>query len=615
MNDNSSGGITFTSLMANWPTHIHPVVRANQRTAFEFLPNHPQAIIELGTGEGKTEIQYTMLRAAQAARMHPLFLVVPNKPILYQTLGRFPGAFTPVLGRNEHPCFYYEEDEEKLTLETSVGQTTYRADEVPCSLLRDCPHRVDLKTGQTLEDGAAPCPYLWHTHQAMKAPIVLCTMAYYLFAQLFTKRWEQPELLVIDEAHRFADVVRNCLSYEITDYHLGRAVKLLERLGADESKVVDKFLKKMIHFVKRKPAHKPTLLEDRELIELVTILEEIDASALERKLTKAIKEGAIDAKDEVETLKKVETLVRNIARYIHSIEYSLEAGDRGRLNYTYSFYTDEKEDGKHVQYRLVIKSHYVAPLIKRILGTRTVAMSATIGNPDIFSWETGIRGDFLSIPASLPAKNARIYMPLDTPNLAMKARKPGDVKRWLRNIAKACTDLGKKKIRSLVVVVSNEERDLFMKVAAEEGLDAISYGNGVTARQAVEAFRDKGQGTTLVGTEANYGEGIDLPRQIAPVIFSWRPGYPPPDDPATKFEERRFGKQRWMLWNWRVSIRALQVRGRNLRGPEDLGVTIFISQQYRNFVFASLPQELRKYYDGDKSFSDSVTDAAVVALS
>ena len=123
------------------------------------------------------------------------------------------------------------------------------------------------------------------------------------------------------------------------------------------------------------------------------------------------------------------------------------------------------------------------------------------------------------------------------------------------------------------------------------------------AKQFREGIRD-----VLVGTESNYGEGVDLPKGVAPVIFYYRPSYPRPDDPASVFEERRFGGQRWQVWNWRVIIGLLQVRGRNIRSVEDTGVTFLISQQFRRFAFGSLPEWLKPAYVGNKTFEECVKD-------
>jgi Rad3-related DNA helicase len=178
----------------------------------------------------------------------------------------------------------------------------------------------------------------------------------------------------------------------------------------------------------------------------------------------------------------------------------------------------------------------------------------------------------------------------------------------MRRIARVAKKLANNGIRSLHVTVSNEEREKLLALMNEEGVKAISYGNGVTAKQAAIRFKD-GEGDALVGTMSNFGEGVDLPRQTAPAIFVLRPGYPPPDDPRTQFEERRYGNNRWAIWNWRVMLSVLQVRGRNIRSEDDLGVTFFISQQFRRSVFASLPQTLQVSYKGDLTLDQCVKEA------
>ncbi|HXK31523.1 MAG TPA: DEAD/DEAH box helicase family protein, partial [Candidatus Paceibacterota bacterium] len=94
-------------------------------------------IIESGTGTGKTAVEYTLLRAAEAKGGKTLFLITPNKTLVDQIRKEFPGLKV-ALGRNEHPCLYYPDEE-------------LRADEIPCSLLQDCPHRVNQETGATHE--------------------------------------------------------------------------------------------------------------------------------------------------------------------------------------------------------------------------------------------------------------------------------------------------------------------------------------------------------------------------------------------------------------------------------------------------------------------------------
>lgn len=572
-----------------------------------FIVEHGSATIEGPTGSGKTAVEEAVLKAAEFQGISPCFLIAPNKTIVQHLLNEIPDAKT-ALGRHDYPCVY----------PAYVQRTPLpMADEIPCLSL-DCRSRVNRETGQTQEEGAPPCPYYLAKFSAKQGGTVLSTMAFYLFNNLFKKKEDVPEgALVIDEVHRIAEVFRNALSYEVTDYHLSRSIQLLERIGAEEADVLKEFLEAMKKIAKNKSERDGVLLEAPEIKKLITILQEIDARELRKKVKQAVREGMVDPVEDMTTLKRLEVLTYDIPRYIHSFEYSLPGEEResegvskrgGPLNYTCAYYAQELGEHKRVQHKLVIKCYYVAPLIRKILPPLTVSFSATIGDPEIFGYETGIRAPFLSLESSFQVDHTRVYLPKDTPNLAVNERNKRDLTQVLRKIAKACKRFFNKGIRSLVVTVSNLEREKFLMLAAEEGVNAISYGNGVTAKEAAQQFKN-GQGSTLVGTAANYSEGIDLPRQTAPVIFFLRPGYPNPRDPSTIFEEQRFGGQRWAIWNWRVMQQAMQVRGRNIRLHTDVGVTIFISQQFRRILFGALPPWLQKAYRNQFTFEQVLDDA------
>lgn len=611
----SPQGVEQLNFLDFFPHQKYPKILTNQKQQLDILsekyrPGRSNVFIfESPTGSGKTAVEYTIAKAIEETQGGPVFIITPNKTLVQQISTLHPDVKV-AYGRHEHPCLYYEIKEmlNPRYVSELYAKPNLRADEIPCLTLKDCPHRVHQVTGDTYENGAFRCPYYQQKFEAKQGGIVVSTMAFYLFTQLFSKEFPRPHVLVIDEAHQIARVVRSCLSYEITDYHLGRSSELLEKIEAhDEANQLKAFYKKMIHIIKRKPSRKNTMLDDSELQELIDVLKRINTTALEMQIQQAIKQGKINVKEDRETLKKIEELIHDIWRYLLSFELSLETEERNPLNYTYAYYKEEKEGKEKAQYRLVIKAYYVAPLIRKILSPFTVAFSATIGDADIYGFETGIRGQFESFGSDFPVENTRIFMPSDTPNLAMKERKKGQPTRILREMVKTCKRFAKKGLRSLVVLVSNAELDKFKMLSQEEGLDSISYGNGISPKDAALSFKE-GNGDVLVGTVANYGEGVDLPKQIAPIIFFLRPAYPSPHDPATIFEEKRFRNMRWALWNWRVMMEALQVRGRNIRSAKDLGVTFFISQQFRRFVYASLPHWLSKAYVRDKTFDECVEE-------
>lgn len=570
-------------------------------------------IVESGTGTGKTAVEYAIPRAIEALGGKTLFIITPNKTLVDQIKNEFP-ELKVALGRNEHACLYYHDNKAELNTEfvekLRAERLEPRADEIPCVFLQDCPHRVNQETGQTLEPGAHPCPYYQQKYEAKQGGIVLATMSFYLFTRLFSREFEKPDCLIIDEAHRIADVVRHSLSYDITDYHIEQLVELLRRIKSEEADKLEVFLKVMKRITKRKkPAGKQILLKDEEIARLIDTLKPINGRAIAADMKQALRDGLIDRRADRAKLKKLETVSMSIRRYIHTLEYCMTGPNDNPLNYVCAFYEDELAEDKRVQYKLVIKCFYVAGLVRAILGNFNVALSATIGNKEVFGYETGITGPTLSVPSPFSADKARIYVPSDTPNLAVKNVGKGQKSRVIRRMVRTAKHFANRGQRSLFVTISNDERELIMATAQEEGLKALSYGNGVTAREMAVRFRD-GEGEALVGTAANYAEGVDLPKQIAPVIWFLRPGYPPLDDPLTQFEEKRFGGRRWQRWQWKVIIQMLQVRGRNIRSTQDIGVTFLISQQFKKFTFGSLPDELaNKAYRGQLTFDECVKDA------
>jgi Rad3-related DNA helicase len=577
--------LSYEYLLSCFPIDRYPDIKPAQYSALQAIAEtRGSALLELPTGTGKTAVGYTFLKALDQLRLGPLFYIVPTKALVDQVATMHPDLQV-TYGRHEYDCLYYQPEK-------------FKADEIPCLTLTDCPYRVDQETGETFGVGVAPCPYYLAKYHAKQSKIVVCTASFYLFTQLFSREFDLPAGLVIDEAHQMANVMRNALSYEITDWNLRRSIDLLVKLGAEEeSWELEQFLKTMVQILRKKPQSTLTILSDEEIWELMNYVSQIDADSIRKKIGQAISSGLLDPFADRDFLKQLESITLNLKRYVRSLDYSTETEHRNPLNYvTYAY--SEKEvmaDNQRVQYRLIIRAYYVAPLVKKLLAPQTVAYSATIGDPGTFSYETGIKLPFISLPGTFPTDNTRVLMPNDTPNLATRVKIRQEPTKVLRRIAQTCHDLQSKQIRALVVVVSNREKNRFVSLCQEEAVDVISYDETMTPRQAVNRFKS-GEGSVLVGTTANYGEGLDLPEETVPVIFFLRPGYPNPRDPVVQFEERRFGNQRWQVWNWRVMIEALQVRGRNVRSADDRGVTIFISQQFRRFLYGSLPTWLKPAY-------------------
>lgn len=587
-----------------FPSDIYPSVLANQESAFEFIAeSNGSATLQLPTGSGKTAIGFTHLRKLEREGKGPLFYIVPNKTLVDQVHELHPEA-KKMYGRNEYPCIYYQDRE-------------VTAEESPCSFL-DCPHRVCQETGETREAGVNPCPYYQDKYIAKQGGIVVCTFSFYLFSVFFNREWGEPAGLVIDEAHQIAKVMRQSLSHTISEKHLDSSVDFLNRLGfTKEANIVNRFAMAMRKSIENSIDKNAVLVETDDIKAMLKILDGIKVNDFQEDIRAAIRNSGVANEDKnLAIIKQLEVLTRDLVRYYRALRFAIPLMQgkktiRNPLNYIYGHLEQVRGKSKRVEdVRLYIKSYLVAPLIRKMLASSTVAYSATIGkDASIFTIETGIDLPFFSLGSDFPSKNTRIFLPKDAANLARNGRNRREPAMTIRKIARTAKRFAEKGIRSLVVVVSNQELDKFLMMAREEGLNAISYyKTDLRPREAAQLFKD-GEGDVLAGTVANYGEGLDLPSGIAPVIFFLRPAYPSPNDPTTVFEERRFGGERWKMWNWRVMLEALQVRGRNVRSSTDVGVVFFMSAQFRRFVRPSLPEWLEKAYSDDKNFDQCVEEA------
>lgn len=582
--------------------------RSLQADAAAFYDKHGKALFEIPTGEGKTAIGIMILRAKAAEKLDaPLFYVTPTKTQVEQIVTMFPQDTVMMLGRAEYPCLYY----------TTRGQQV-TAQESPCYMLK-CGHRVNQETGMTEEDGVEPCHYFQQKFVALRrskeGSIIVTTHAFFLMNRAMVANWrdEEPAMVVVDEVHRLPEVARSIFEHSLTDYHMMRAARLVKPIDAAASLKLLEFVRAFRRIARKRPAVTPSLLKDDELQALMKLLDGFDADKLERGIRQAVRGGSINPLEEKDELKLLENLTRTIPRLLKSLKYAIETEEHRPLNYVVAFYYKKddprfKDGKKKAHYHLTIKSYFVAPVIKLAVGRKFVGMSATIGDPKIFGYQTYLKPPFKSFPSSFDVTKTKIFLPVDAYDLSTKNRFRNDLKKTLKRIVVTARQFSEAGHRSLVVVISDAERLQFLEIATEEKLDTVSYGNGVRPRDAAGLFV-RGQGRALVGTAANYAEGVDLPKGIAPVIFFLRPGYSPPDDPEAQFEKRRFGNSVWGLWNHRVMMQALQIRGRNIRNLDDIGVTFFMSSQFQRFLQAALPEWLKPAYVGHRKLADCVGEA------
>jgi Rad3-related DNA helicase len=598
-------------LEASFP---HDEIRPEQAKALKFIAEHPEGcIIEATTGSGKTAIGWATLKAAERMGQKGLVYVTPTKAQAEQVMKGYAKSGNKVamtvLGRAEYECLYYQ----------GLSETPVNADQSPCYML-DCGHRVDQETGETEDEGEEPCPYYQAKFEAkqslMAGGIVVTTTAFYLMNRLLVAGWRDAAVaqIVVDEAHSLPNIARHIFDQTVTDWHLKRVADIVELVSEEEADKLRNFYQAFMAMVMKKPSQEATLLKDEQIEKLADLLKEINVTAVEKGVRSAIRSGAIDPVKDRDALRVLTNFIPGVRRMIRSLQYSLEKSTRRPLNYVVAFHYKKDdpaftESKKKARYYLTVKSYYVAPIIRKVFSGPAVLLSATIGNPAIYGFESGMKQPFIALESTFSAAKTRLFQPRDMPNLSFSKREEKDLKHALRDIVRAAKRFADAGHRSLIVVVSEAERKRVLTRAVDNQLDMLSYDKeqGVSAREAARRFKE-GEGSCLVGTAAQYGEGIDLPNGICPVIFFLRPSFPSPKDPIAQFEERRFGEQRWAIWRYRAVLQALQVRGRNIRSAGDVGVCFFISAQFRDFVSGALPGWLRPAYKTKETFEQNIRE-------
>ncbi|MBX4200501.1 DEAD/DEAH box helicase family protein [Candidatus Parcubacteria bacterium] len=628
-------------LLSHFPlTDKITVPRPIQRDAMRALAEG-KWLQQLPTGTGKTALEYAAASYA-LSKLEPgetVVWIAPSRAVVAQIKEEHPDVRV-VFGQHDHVCPWAHEgfeEEPKNPVQRhelpvlAANPDVPRVDEVPYMFHKNCPHYVDQKTGQVKDPSAVPCPYYQQTYEAKKGGgIVVMTMSAYTYIMLFGNKQDgdvyqtaygRVPVLIVDEAHQWPDVIRYTLSYTISNYHVSQAIALLERIHAPEAPILRRFLEAMneiAHSEDRQP-DREYLLEGDQIEKLLEILDEIEPGIIEGERRRAaIEAGHLKMPTDFRAVRDLERLTRDLRRYGHTMRFGIPVKNdddeviRRPLNYTCSFF-QIKKGRERVEYLLRLHCHYVAGLIiKRLAPPTTLCFSATIGqNADHFRYETGLRLQMHSAPSPFPATNRRIMVPCDVDDLSRKQDMSGKKKRrTLRAIANGCARLAEQDIRSLVLLVSNKEREQCIAFCEQAGLEVVTYNGHMPAKEAARLFKD-GQGQVLIGCMAHYGTGLDLPDGLAGALWLLRPGYPDPESAVAQFEQQRYGKGAWVRTRARVVLQTLQALGRNIRSKDCKGVSLLMSEGFRELVFHNLPPELQAHgvYIGDRDLEECLGEA------
>ncbi len=447
---------------------------------------------------------------------------------------------------------------------------------------QDCPSAGHCSFGQT-------CFVEMARARARTAQVVVMNSALFalgLRIGVATTRWSvipEFDVLVVDEAHRFADTLREQWGTRLTERGLSSLAGLLPDADRGAGEALQREAQAFFRHVAEWDAR-------RGGAPLVTEPVQVDASRLITALSRVAdrtEEHAerLEADERAKTKRRVEV----IEERIEALEDFLGVASESRL------YTLEHWDGRSPV--LVSKWLEVGPELQRLLEAADVGAqaytSATMRVGGSFDWirtDLGLSApvDTHVAPSPFAAEQAlRYVLPVD----------PYDV-RWSDDAVSAVRSL----VRAagggaLLLCTARARMELMREACAGLGLNVLLHEGGEIG-PLVSAFRDD-HDSVLIASRSGF-EGLDVPGEALRLVVVDRIPFPMPTDPIVN-ALGRIGRG-WQEESLPRAAMALhQASGRLIRTPTDRGVIAVLDGRI-----------LTKRY-GPQLFAPDTTDLSVAA--
>lgn len=195
--------------------------RDGQRECIEFILNafangKKYVIVEAPTGSGKSVIGYTVSKFFDSA-----YYITIQKNLQSQIINDFGSDnFVDLKGRNAYPCNFYElygKNMVKLRVMKESTLNKYLSESPDCNRGYCRRYHNVYKVEQCVNVDGVTCPYYIQVDKALAAHTAVMNFSSFLYQIHMTNRFNERELLIIDESHQTESQLLNFISLDIND--------------------------------------------------------------------------------------------------------------------------------------------------------------------------------------------------------------------------------------------------------------------------------------------------------------------------------------------------------------------------------------------------------------
>lgn len=250
------------------------------------------------------------------------------------------------------------------------------------------------------------------------------------------------------------------------------------------------------------------------------------------------------------------------------------------------FIEDAQEYPENWVYRLhgsyvdvkVLNAGYI---LRRFLwwrGRKRLVTSATIIDPEMFTYYTGLKGKtlFIRVPHSIPAERRPIiYKPI------AKMTKDNRDDKAYKEIAQAIEEIAEmhKGENGIIHAHSYEIAREIAKRLKLEGFKVLVH-DSKTREQVYKEFLNGNGNKVMIAV--GFGRGIDLKYDLA----RWQiiTKIPYPDQSDIRVYELWVRRKRWDWARWNAIKTLVQMYGRIVRAEDDYGVTYILDKSFESLM-------------------------------